>query len=173
MGKTQVDTPDIPVLTEVYKTKPSKPTPVKEQFSSEVIASIAAELRAEITAELKEELNQKLKQELLHKITEQLNSEAVSNLRNELMAALESTHQSVQEMESKLHEATVNAHAAEEALIEKNGALLESSKSDLAASIEHLGQAHLERLGPELANKVTEMHEVAFSEASSKMVANM
>lgn len=173
MGKTQVDTPDIPVLTEVYKTKPSKPTPVKEQFSSEVIASIAAELRSEITAELKEELNQKLKQELLYKITEQLNNEAVSNLRNELMAALESTHQSVQEMESKLHEATVNAHAAEEALIEKNEALFESSKSDLAATIELLGQAHSERLGLALANKVTEMQEVALSEVSSKMAINV
>jgi myosin heavy subunit len=173
VGKTQVDTPDIPVLTEVYKTKPSKPTPVKEQFSSEVIASIAAELRSEITAELKEELNQKLKQELLHKITEQLNNEAISSLRNELMAALDTTHQSVQEIESKLHEAAVNAHAAEEVLIEKNEALLESSKSDLAATIEHLGQAHSERLDLALANKVSEMQETALSEASSQMVAKV
>jgi hypothetical protein len=163
--------PDIPVLTEVYKTKPNKHEQAKEkeQVSPEIIASIAAELRAEITAELKEELNQKLKQELLQKITEQLNKDAIYSLRSELMGAVDTINQSVNEFEGKLNDATVNAQAAEEMLIAKNAALLEASKSDLTASLDQLSQAHTERLSAELSSKVTEMQEAALSEAKSQI----
>jgi len=172
-----VDTQDIPVLTEVYKTKPNKVAQVKDQVSPEVLTSLAEELRvkikAELTSELTLELSEKLKQELQQGAAAPVNQEDLSDLRGELLAAIEQTSQTVGALEKYLDQAAVSTQAIEEDLIKKNEALIERSKSELTDVLNQLNATNTERINSEIEVKVNEAQDSAVVEAKSKIADDL
>ena len=172
-----MDTQDIPVLTEVYKTKPNKVAQVKDQVSPEVLTSLAEELKskikAELTSELTLELREKLKQELLEGATAPVNQDDLSNLRSELLAAIEHTSQTVGALEKYLDQAAVSTQTIEEDLIKKNEALIDRSKSELTDVLNQLNATNTERINSEIAAKVSEAQDNAVIEAKSKITDDL
>lgn len=176
-GKFKVDTQDIPVLTEVYKTKPNKVAQVKDQVSPEILSSLVEELReklkAELTSELSAALGSKLKQDLSEQAEVLVNQDEIANLRSELLAAIEHTNQTVSALENYLDQTALSTKALEEDLIRKNEALLETNKSELSETLDQLSTASTERINSEIAATLSEVQQTSISEAKSQIADNL
>ncbi|HAF01342.1 MAG TPA: hypothetical protein DCO68_08845 [Methylophilaceae bacterium] len=179
-----MDTQEIPILTEVYKSKIPKAQQEQVQLTSETVAmvvdalkpavidEISQALKPRLEAEISEALTQQLTQELTEKIAEQLRQNEIEQVKAELRENLAHSDQSVSILEEKLAgQFNLKAETLEQDLAKQREIVLASAKVDLSAAVSQLAAETAERLNLDIANKVSGMQELAVSQAKSQIAS--
>ncbi len=192
-----MDAQEIPLLTEVYKTKSSTATTnddshgltaedvveivddYKAGMEAEVTAEVLKTLKPQLTAEITEALTQHLTHTLTEKITQQLSGQSLSgewlsNIRQEIVEALKPTNHTMAALQNAFtNQAEIDPDVILQAVEQKNNVFLVEAQQALEVSHQRLIQENAERMNLDIASKITGMQELAVTQAKSQIMQQM